>query len=478
VTYRSLGGQGVSLYAFPLDTVSENIEYARMRIFYNILLLIVAIPGLLYFLLKMLLTGKYRHSFFQKLGARQKHLLADIPAGKRIWIHAVSVGEVTAAAPIVAALKKLRPEIRIIFSTSTETGQGMAHRLIAGADAIIYFPLDIPFAVNKMMNLVRPDVFVLVETELWPNFLAACSKRGVLSLIVNGRISPRSFMKYCRTRFFWKPVLHNIDEAGMITDVDADRIKQIGLSDFRIRVLGNAKYDALAAMASPALHDDIARRFNVRKDEKFLVAGSTHPGEENVVIQVYRELLARYPEFRLILAPRHIERTRDVIRLLRQADLNEMITVTEINNGRPRQNEKVIVVDAIGELFKVYSLATIVYCGGSLVPKGGQNILEAAAWGKVIFYGPSMEDFSQEAALLEDAGAGIRIANTRELLTGITQLLSAPQDLRARGEKGRAVVRANMGAAERYAEMVIRWIDQRPKADPLAGGARLKTEGL
>lgn len=439
-----------------LDTTNEKIKYAPMRFLYNVLLWIAAVPGLLFFSLKMLMTGKYRNSFLQKLGARQKHLLADIGPGPRIWIHAVSVGEVTAAAPVVASLKAKRPEARIIFSTSTETGQGMAQRLVAGADAFIYFPLDLPFCVHRMLNLVRPDVFVLVETELWPNFLAACRKRGVHALMVNGRISTRSFSRYRQTGFFWRRVLKNVAAAGMISDIDASRMSAIGMDEEKINVLGNAKYDALAAMAAPALQDDIARRFNVRSDEKFLVAGSTHPGEEEVVIGVYKELIARYPEFRLIIVPRHIERTGDVVRLLSQAGLNDIITVAEMNNGRPRQNEKVIVVDVIGELFKVYSLATIVYCGGSLVPKGGQNILEAAAWGKVIFYGPFMDDFSTEAALLEDAGAGIRIRNPIELLENITRILADPQDARKRGERGRAVVLANRGAAERYAQMVIK----------------------
>ena len=449
-----------TIHSFPLDTIGENIEYAPMRFLYNILLLIAAIPVLLFFLLKMLITGKYRNSFIQKLGGRQENILARInKEGKRIWIHAVSVGEVTAAAPIVALLKVKRPDARIIFSTSTETGQGMAEKLVKGADAFIYFPLDIPFAVNKMLTLIRPDVFVLVETELWPNFLAACSKRGVSSLMVNGRISPRSFSKYRRTSFFWRRILENVAVAGMISDIDASRIAGIGMDAGKIRVLGNAKYDALAAMASPALHDDIVRRFNVRKDEKFLVAGSTHPGEEDVIIQVYRELLAYDPDFGLIIVPRHIERAGDVIHLLRQADLKDMITVTQINSGRSRENEKVIVVDVIGELFKVYSLATIVYCGGSLVPKGGQNILEAAAWGKVIFYGPSMEDFSQETALLEEAGAGIRIHNARELSESILRMLADPQDAKRRGDRGRAVVLANMGAAERYAEMMAKYLD-------------------
>ncbi|MEE9912160.1 MAG: 3-deoxy-D-manno-octulosonic acid transferase [Deltaproteobacteria bacterium] len=427
-----------------------------MRVLYNILLWIAAIPGLLFFLLKMLITGKYRHSFLQKLGARQKYLLSDIGAGKRIWIHAVSVGEVTAAAPIVAAIKKRRPDMRIIFSTSTEAGQGMAHRLVTGVDAFIYFPLDISFAVHQMLNLVRPDVFVLVETELWPNFMASCHARSIKVVMVNGRISPRSFMKYCHTRFFWKRILQYLDVAGMITNVDADRIRRIGLNASKISVLGNAKYDALAAMVSPRLHEDIVRSFNARSDEKFLVAGSTHPGEEDAVIHVYRELLKRYPDFKLIMVPRHVERSKDVMARLGQADFRDVITVSQMRNGQVRGQERVIVVDVIGELFKVYSLATIVYCGGSLVPKGGQNILEAAAWGKVIFYGPSMEDFSEEAALLEDVGAGIRVADARELLNGVLQLLADPQDLLMRGENGRVVVRANMGAAARYAEMIVK----------------------
>ncbi len=430
-----------------------------MRWVYNFLLLIFAVPGLVFFLLKMLITGKYRQSFLQKLGARQKHILEALPEGRRVWIHAVSVGEVPAAGPFVAVLKKQRPEVQIIFSTSTETGQGMARKLAAGADAFIYFPLDFPFAVNKMLTLVRPDVFVLVETELWPNFLAACRRRGIKVVMVNGRISPRSFNKYRRTRFFWKQALGDIDKAGMITSVDADRIAQMGMADSKIEVLGNAKYDALAAMASPELHEDIVRRFGIRLDEKFLVAGSTHAGEEEIVIRVYRELLKAHPNFNLILVPRHIERTGDVISLLRQAGLNDMITVTQMRGGKKRQSERVILVDVIGELFKVYSLATVVYCGGSLVPKGGQNILEAAAWGKVIFYGPSMEDFTQEAKLLEDAGAGIRVNNADELLLGILTALADPDDLRALGERGRAVVRANMGAAEKYAATINRHLD-------------------
>ena len=432
-----------------------------MRGVYNILLLIVAVPGLVYFLLKMLVTGKYRNSFLQKLAGRQKHILDAVGPGRRIWIHAVSVGEVTAAAPIVAALERQDPALRVIVSTSTETGQGMARNLFDVADAFIYFPLDLPFAVKRMLGIVRPDVFVLVETELWPNFLAGCRARGISVILANGRISPRSFDAYFRTRFFWRRALVHISEAGMISHLDAERITRIGMASAKTSVLGNAKYDALAAMAAPNLHEETRRRFNVAPDEKFLVAGSTHPGEEDIVIRTYLELKKVHPEWRLILVPRHIERTPEVLDLLSQYGLNDILTVTAMRGGRGRQGEAVIVVDVIGELFKVYSLAEIVYCGGSLVPRGGQNILEAAAWGKVVLYGPSMDDFSQEAALLEEAGAGVRVADARELLQRIGSLLDDPQDLRRRGEKGRAVVRANMGAANRYAQLIGRYLDRK-----------------
>jgi 3-deoxy-D-manno-octulosonic-acid transferase len=224
-------------------------------------------------------------------------------------------------------------------------------------------------------------------------------------------------------------------------------------------VLGNAKYDALAALVSPSLQAELAKKFNVSGDERFIVAGSTHQGEEKIVIDVYQKLLKNYPDLKLIIVPRHIERTGDILELLQKNGLADVITVTAIKKGKARLNERVIVVDVIGELFKVYSLATIVYCGGSLVPKGGQNILEAAAWGKVIFYGPSMEDFRDEKTLLENAGAGITIKNGDQLFQGICQLLRNPQELEQRGVRGKAVVAANMGAAIRYAELIDRYLD-------------------
>jgi 3-deoxy-D-manno-octulosonic-acid transferase len=429
-----------------------------MYILYNIVLLVAVIMITPYFLYKIIFTGKYRKSYIQKLGGRQKQILAGLKGRPRLWIHAVSVGEVTAAAPIVACLKKKRPEVEIIFSTSTETGREMAEKFVKEDVVFIYFPLDIPVIVRPIIDRAAPDLFVLVETEIWPNFLKTFKQRRVKTLMVNGRISPWSYRRYRRTAFFWKKVLSYLDFAGMISNVDAERIRNIGMDPAKTEVLGNAKYDGLASKVSPVLQEEIIRRFNVREGEKFFVAGSTHPGEDEIIIRVYKKLAEKYPDFKLIIVPRHIERTNDIMNLLRQENLNDVISLANMNKGRQRKDERIIIIDVIGELFKVYSLASIVFCGGSLVPKGGQNILEAAAWGKVVFYGPSMDDFIQEKTLLEEAGCGITIRSEEELFQGIIQMLNNPEELVKRGKNGKSVILANIGASARYADLINKYI--------------------
>lgn len=209
-----------------------------MYILYNIILFAAALILAPYFLLKIFFTGKYRNSFRQKLGGKQEAVLAGLKNKPRIWIHAVSVGEVTAAAPIVASLKKKRPDVEVIFSTSTETGQEMAKKFIKGASAFIYFPLDIWSVVTRMIKMADPDIFVLVETELWPNFLNVCRDRRIKTLMVNGRISPRSYRRYRLTKFLWKGVLKDLDFAGMISKVDATRLEDIGMDPAKNKSTG------------------------------------------------------------------------------------------------------------------------------------------------------------------------------------------------------------------------------------------------
>ncbi len=421
---------------------------------YNTLLFAAAFVAVPYYGSRMVLTGKYRKSLGPKFGILSPEEAPRLEGAPRIWIHAVSVGEVTAAAPIVTALRARLPGACIVLSTSTETGQEMARKICPAASAHIYYPLDIPWVVSTVIARVDPDIFVPVETELWPNFIRTCRERGTRIVMVNGRISPRSFRRYRRTRFFWRGVLAAVAEAGVISRTDSERLSAIGLPAERIHLIGNAKYDGLASQVSPAVEQEIAGRVGIVPGERVLVAGSTHEGEETLILEVYRRLLEEWPECKLILIPRHIERGPAVHGLVRQAGFADSILMSEIRDGRSRRGERVLVVDIIGELFKIYSLATVVYCGGSLVPKGGQNILEAAAWGKVVFYGPHMEDFRDEQALLEDVGAGITVRSGGELFTGIRELFVSPDLLRAKGDAGRRAVAANKGAAERYADLI------------------------
>jgi 3-deoxy-D-manno-octulosonic-acid transferase len=430
-----------------------------LHVLYNITTLLGFLLLAPYYAFKILVAGKYRQSIWQKLGAMPDEMVSAIKGRPRIWVHAVSVGEVTAAAPIVAALRGKLPQASIVLSTGTETGQAMARKLIPQATAFMYFPLDLFPVVKKVIDRIDPDIVVLTETELWPNFLRHCMKRRIPAVMVNGRISPRSFRRYSRTSFFWKKVLASVLEIGVISGVDRDRILAIGAAAASVKVMGNAKYDSLASRVSGEAWSRKAAQMKMTPDSRVFVAGSTHEGEETIVLTVYRALLQEWPDLRLIVVPRHPERGKAVHDLVTAQGL-PCVTLSEILAGGP-PDRGVVVVDVIGELFSLYSLASVVYCGGSLVAKGGQNILEPAVWGKVVFYGPSMEDFLDEKALLEEAGAGIPVRNAAELLEGVKALLSDPAELRRRGAEGQKRVMSSRGAAERYAGMIIKVLGNR-----------------
>lgn len=428
---------------------------------YNTLLGLSALVLGPYYGLKILATGKYRKSIGGKLGKVDGNAFDTLDGDPRIWVHAVSVGEVTAAAPIITSLRAACPGASIVLSTSTETGQEMARRVAGDADLHFYYPLDLPWVVRKVMGHVRPDVFVLLESEFWPNLIDQCWGRGTPVVLVNGRISPRSFHRYRMSRFFWKGVLGSMDHLGMISLVDAERIRAFGGPPERITVEGNAKFDGLAARVSPSLREEAGRKLQIGAETPVFVAGSTHRGEETAVLEAYSRIVGEFPGMVLALVPRHTDRREAVLRTVQAAGFNDVITLSEMYGGRIRKGERVIVVDVIGELFKIYGLATVVFCGGSLVPKGGQNILEAAAWGKVVFYGPSMEDFLEEQAMLEAAGAGRMVHSADALGEGILEALRSPEVLARDGRKGREAVLRHRGASDRYAFRIIEALRRR-----------------
>ncbi len=429
------------------------------NLLYNAVLSVAALFLLPFFLVKIVFAGKYRKSIGPKFGFVPEEVFEEMKGSPRIWVHAVSVGEVTAAAPIISSLRESCPGACIVLSTSTETGQEMARRLVTDATSHIYYPLDIPSVVRKIIDRVRPDIFVPVETEIWPNFIRACEKLRIPVAMVNGRISPRSFRRYRQTRFFWKHVMNMVAATGVISAIDASRLEALGVDPSKIHIMGNAKYDSLAARADQSLRDGVAAILDIPRGAQVFVAGSTHEGEDDVVLKVYRGLVERYPGMLMIIVPRHPERGGAVLSLAHGAGFDDCVTMTAIRRGERRSGRRIVIVDVIGELFRVYSLATVVFCGGSLVPRGGQNILEPAAWGKVVLYGPSMEDFTDERERLEMAGGGMTVRDGGQLLDEMLGLMEDPESLRRRGEAGRAVVASNGGAAQRYAELISRILE-------------------
>lgn len=427
-----------------------------MHVFtYNAILSAAAVAFAPWYAWRILVSGKYRASVGPKLGFHPPGTFEGVEGSPRIWVHAVSVGEVTAASPIVAQLRLLYPDGALFLSTGTETGQAAAARLVPEASRIFYFPLDIPPVIRGVMDRVNPDLFAIVETELWPNFIRICAQRSIRVVMVNGRLSPRSFEGYRATRFFWKGVLDRLDAAGVISETDAARLRKIGMDPSRIEVVGNAKYDGLVERATPELREKTALLLDLSIEDRVIVGGSTHEGEETILVDVYEKLLPAHPGLRLVLVPRHVDRAGRVMDMLQDRRL-ETAVLTDIEAGKADARSQVVVVDSMGRLFGLYGVATVVFCGGSLVPKGGQNVLEASAWGKAVLHGPHMDDFSEEGRLLDEAGGGITVHDGDELAATLGDLLSNGEERRRRGAAGRRVVEENRGAAARYAGIIAR----------------------
>lgn len=406
---------------------------------------------------KMFFSATRRQVLAQKLGFLPGGILAKIKGKPRIWVHAVSMGEVSAIHPLIRQMREIFPEAAILLSTGTESGQKVARERVAEATATFYFPLDLPFVVQGVIRKIRPDLFIVAETELWPNFLHIAKREGVRTLMVNGRISDRSFPRYKKTRFFWRAVFDDLDAMSMIRIQDGERAISIGANPVKVFANGNCKFDQAFLAATPEIPREMEQLLAIGEGDLVFVAGSTHEGEDEPVLRAFQKIRAKYPTMLLLLVPRHIDRTAKIEKVLRQNGFGDFILRSQLGGGR-RNGKSVILWDTLGELFKVYSVATLVFCGGSLVPRRGQNILEPAAWGKVILYGPSFEDFQDAHELLQKAGAGIMVKDEGELAERSLYLLDHPQELEKRGEAGREALWANRGATSRNLALVKKLI--------------------
>src|SRR4051812_43902340 len=401
-----------------------------------------------YFLYQALRHNKYLGSLGRRFGYLPVSFNLD--GDESIWVHAVSVGEVLAARPLVSELRKRYPGLKLFLSTTTLSGQQLARRSVSEVDGVFYLPFDWTFAVRRTLKLVNPRLFVMVETEIWPNLLRECRRRGIRTALVNGRISQRSYPRYRLARPFFRRVLADIDRFCVQGEESARRLVELGAEPSRITVTGSLKFESLDATPIPGRGPErVLRFFRLSPQRPVLVAGSTMKGEEEFVVRAFNRLRSTPAgnNALLVIAPRHPERFAEAERICRHEGLSTIRRSELPIDAEPRADA--VVLDTIGELAQLYQIATAVFVGGSLVPSGGHNILEPAVFGKPIVFGPYMENFGEIAEAFVTNGAAVQLRSERELDAVVLSLMNDPVRRARLGAAARALVDANRGARDK-----------------------------
>lgn len=415
---------------------------------YSLLILVLGALASPYLAYQAIRYKKYIGSLGQRMGYLPVSFNLD--GEESIWIHAVSVGEVLTARALMADLKRRYPHFRIFLSTTTLGGQQVARRNVQDVDAVFYFPFDLAFVVRRTLRLVKPRLFIMMETEIWPNLLRECKKLGVATMMVNGRISARSYPRYRMARPFFRRILADVDRFCMQSEESARRLIDIGAEPARVSVTGSLKFDSLdvgGAHTPGRGRDRVLRYFRMTSGRQVIVAGSTMRGEEEILLQVFGRLKSSANNPLLVLAPRNSERFGEVAQLARD---KAFVTVKRSDlpvDVEPRA--EVVVLDTIGELAQLYQIATAVFVGGSLVDVGGHNILEPAVFGKPIVFGSHMQNFKEIADAFLTYDAAVQVHNARGLEDALLALLTDSVRRARLGAAARALVESNRGAKDK-----------------------------
>jgi len=416
---------------------------------YNLLLLLAALFLLPYYLIRGVKYGKSRRGVRERLGYYDPHLLESLKEKPVVWIHAVSVGESRAAVPLIKQIRKAYPDHQVLLSNVTETGHAIAMNN-QDIDHCIFFPFDFSWAVKRSLTLIRPAVIVIVETEIWPNFTRQANQLEIPLLMVNGRISDRSYPRYRYVRFLLRPILESFSAFCMQSQADSERIIALGALSSRVENTGNMKFDHDLKTVRVGEVEENKKRFRLPESAAIFVAGSTHDGEEKLLIDAYKNISCKLErELILVLIPRHPERKRDVQSLLKDADINCRMRTQLDKDDSLLTSQDILLVDSLGEVLDFYSVADLVFVGGSLVPVGGHNILEASLLGKPVLFGPYVHNFKEISGKLIRSGAGVKVQNQQELETQSLLMLQDPARCRAMGEAGLSLIAENAGATDR-----------------------------
>jgi len=370
-----------------------------------------------------------------------------------VWVHAVSVGEVMAASPLLKRIKERFPEKTIILSTITDTGQKVARERAPEGTKVVYLPFDLPFILRSVLSKVKPEILIVIETELWPNLIRIFREKGIPVLLLNGRISGKSFKGYMKISFFMKKVLSCVDFFGMQGEEYSERIRRLGADSKKVRDLGNFKFDIRPPAEIPV--------WTKKLSGPVITAGSTHDGEEELIVDVYLELKKDFPDLNLIIAPRHPERFNPVEEMLRARGIifvrRSRLDISNSSSREPRELKGTIVLlDTVGELSSVYGISDVAIIGKSFRGRGGQNPLEPAYWGKPIICGPHMENFPIVEEFSKE-GAAIRVKE-EDLREKIEEFLHDPEKAKKTGSKAQLLYKKNAGAVERALEIIERYI--------------------
>ncbi|MCP3872341.1 MAG: 3-deoxy-D-manno-octulosonic acid transferase [Desulfobacteraceae bacterium] len=416
------------------------------KILVNILFLIVlpCLPFLYFF------SEKRRASLVFRFGFKTRSYPKKTDQ-KRIWIHALSVGEVKSVVPFVQALKAQYKDLNIVFTASTKTGFDMAHQIFFKKDASLadqlrYFPYDLGYCVKKAIRQIAPDAVILVETDVWPNLLYEMKKSKIPVLLINARLSKRSLKGYLFFRKFASMFFSSITQIMAQTDLDAKRFQQLGINTDKISVAGNIKFDQPIEDMSKSYIKDMKNRFCIQKQTKVFIAGSTHDGEEKILCKVYKDAKKNFPDLFMILAPRNPKRCQDIASLFLSKGVHvQFMSIKTEHSDCP----DVVLVDKMGELSRLYAICDIAFIGGSMVQQGGHNPLEPASFSKPILFGLDMSDFSLISNMLVDQGGAKKVGSQQELKEALEMLLKNNQISGQMGFQSFEVFSQNSGAVNR-----------------------------
>jgi len=426
---------------------------------YNLLFALGFIATFPHFLLRMRKRGGYAAHFRQRFGRYAPELKARLRPGA-LWLHAVSVGEVYVAGQLMHALRTVAPETRFILSTTSSTGWREALKLLGPDDALVYNPLDFPACVRRALDAIRPRAFLLVETELWPNWIRLCALRRISIFLVNGRMSDATATTYRRLRFWFGPVLRCFDRLMVQSDLDARRFAAAGANPARIAATGSFKYDvARRVPEKERMAATLLRELDFGPGRQLLLGGSTWPGEEQALLDIYRELSPRHPNLRLALVPRHFERREEVAAEIRAAGFNPVMK-SRFDCGavprRPCTRNDILLIDTTGEIIGFYHQAALVFIGRTLGPaKGGQNMIEPCLCGVPTIVGPHTQNFRPVMADLLAARALLQVADAAGLKAALSRLLDNPAERKELGMRAAAAVASRTGVVDRCARELL-----------------------